>query len=127
MVKLEWQGENVQAEFLGTAESTIAGRNRSLRSSGCVWEDFACKKWIARSLYTRWCHVNWANLTGIKQDNVPKKNICTPCLHKAPLATNINERILDKFKQELSREISEVKDEVESQLYGVKESVSWHP
>lgn len=30
---------------------------------------------------------------------------------------------MDKFKQELSREISEVKDEVESQLYSVKEEL----
>lgn len=80
-------------------------------------------KWIGCCLCPKWCHVKCAHLSGIKSENIPKINwICNPCLHKASLATKIVEKIKE-FKLELSKEISEVKQEVESRAVSVKEEL----
>lgn len=50
--------------------------------------------------------------TGVEQRNLHKINWnCTSCLNQASFATGIVEE-LEEFNQKLSKEISEVKDEV---------------
>lgn len=75
---------------------------------GKICENFTgeASKWIGFCLCPNWCIVKCAHLTEIKYDYLHKINwVCTPCLHKAYLATNTVEK-WDEFKQQLSPKIS---------------------
>lgn len=91
-----------------------------------ICEDFTGRvlEWIGCWLCPWWCRGKCAHLTGIKLDNLRNITwISSPCLHSASLATNTVEE-LHEFKQELSNEISVVKDGVESRVLSVKEEMS---
>lgn len=62
-----------------------------------VCEDFISEKRTGCCFCPKWYYVMCVLFSGIKQGNIFKINLrCTPCLHKATLATKFE--IFDEFK-----------------------------
>lgn len=117
-----WGRAGVSSSRLGTGESTVAGRSRSLRDSCCVCEDFIGEKWVACCSCHRWRPVKRADSIGLKSSRIMYlkyngfayrvfiKHLSIPTMLKIWVNSN---------KNYLKKKIFVVKGEVESRMSSV--------